>query len=215
MEPGPWVDLSDEELIVATLLGCTAAFDEMVRRYRPAVRLTARHHSGNEEAVEDLCQEAFLNAFLALPRLSDPARFGAWLHVIARNLALRERRNGARHRSRFISIDSILDEEPVDPEPSPPDVFERREDRQAVREAVETLPQPYRQVVALYYWEGMPLSRIATYLGVPLTTAKWRLRYARERLRRELVRENDEQISDASRSVTDVHEIELSAGAAL
>ena len=49
-----------------------------------------------------------------------------------------------------------------------------------------TLRVPYREVIALHYWEGMPLSRVAAYLGVPLTTAKWRLRYARERLRREL-----------------------------
>jgi RNA polymerase sigma-70 factor (ECF subfamily) len=186
MDSGPWVDLADEELVVATLLGCPAAFDELVQRYRPAVRLTARHHSGDEQAVEDLCQEAFLNALLALPRLTEPARFGAWLHVIARNLALRERRSGTRRRVHLVAIDPVLMDEPVDPEPSPSELFEQRESRQAVREAVDTLPPAYRQVIALYYWEGMPLPRISSYLGIPLTTAKWRLRYARERLRRAL-----------------------------
>jgi RNA polymerase sigma-70 factor, ECF subfamily len=186
MDSGPWINLADEELVVATLLGCPAAFDELVQRYRPAVRLTARHHSGDEQAVEDLCQEAFLNALLALPRLSEPARFGGWLHVIARNLALRERRSGTRRRAHLVAVDPVLMEEPVDPEPSPSEQFERREMREAVREAVDSLPPAYRQVIALYYWEEMPLPRISTYLGIPLTTAKWRLRYARERLRRAL-----------------------------
>ena len=55
-----------------------------------------------------------------------------------------------------------------------------------MREAVEALPAPYRDVVYLHYWDGMPLSRVASYLGVPLSTAKWRLRFAREQLRRVL-----------------------------
>jgi RNA polymerase sigma-70 factor (ECF subfamily) len=195
MDSGPWINLADEELVVATLLGCPAAFDELVQRYRPAVRLTARRHSGDEQAVEDLCQEAFLNALLALPRLTDPARFGAWLHVIARNLALRERRSGARRRAHLVAVDPELMEEPVAPEPSPSEQFELREMRDAVREAVDSLPPAYRQVIALYYWEGMPLPRISTYLGIPLTTAKWRLRYARERLRRALELEHEADLA--------------------
>jgi RNA polymerase sigma-70 factor (ECF subfamily) len=186
MDSGPWEDLADEELVVAALLGCPAAFDDLVRRFRPAVRLTARRHSGDDEAVEDLCQEAFLKAFLALPRLAEPARFGAWLHAITRNLALRERQNGARRRVRFPALDPVLMEEPADPKPSPAEAFQQCEARRIIREAVEALPQTYREVIQLHYWEGMPLSRVATYLGIPLTTAKWRLRYARGRLRQGL-----------------------------
>jgi RNA polymerase sigma-70 factor, ECF subfamily len=213
MDSGPWANLADEELVVATLLGCPAAFDELVQRYRPAVRLTARHHSGDEQAVEDLCQEAFLNAFLALPRLSEPARFGGWLHVIARNLALRERRSVTRRRAHLVAVDPVLMEEPIDPEPSPAELFEQREDRQAVRDAVDSLPPAYRQIVALYYWEGMPLPRISTYLGIPLSTAKWRLRYARERLRRALeFTEDSESAAESLRPESP--QLEQRAGAA-
>jgi RNA polymerase sigma-70 factor (ECF subfamily) len=186
VKPGLWADLADEELVVAALLGFLAAFDELVRRFRPAVRLTARRFASDEDTVEDLCQEAFLRAFKALPRLEQPERFAAWLHAIARNLALRERRKGTRDRARFAALDQPMLEESVAPDPSPAELFEQCEARRVVREAVEALPAPYRQVVMLHYWEGMPLSRVAAYLGVPLSTAKWRLRYARERLRREL-----------------------------
>ncbi len=186
MGPGLWADLADGELVVAALVGYLTAFDELVRRFRPAVRLTARRYASSEDAVEDLCQEAFLRAFKALARLEQPERFAAWLHAIVRNLALRERRNGAHHRERFSALDQLILEEAVAPEPSPAEAFERCEAHRAVREAVEALPAPYRDVVYLHYWDGMPLSRVASYLGVPLSTAKWRLRFARERLRREL-----------------------------
>src|SRR5688572_11814899 len=91
-------DSVDEELVVAALLGNLAAFDELVRRFRPAVRLTARRYVDGEDAVEDLCQEAFLRAFKALPHLEEVDRFGAWLHAIVRNLALRQRQNATRDR---------------------------------------------------------------------------------------------------------------------
>jgi RNA polymerase sigma-70 factor (ECF subfamily) len=181
-----WCELTDEQLVAASLLGRLAAFDELVRRFRPAVRLTARRFGEDAEAVEDLCQEAFLRAFKALSRLDDPARFGAWLHAITRNLALRERRNGARDRERSSVLDEILLEGISAPGPSPHELAEQIAAGRMVRQAVETLPVPYREVVSLHYWEDMPLSRIAAYLGIPLTTAKWRLRYARERLQREL-----------------------------
>ncbi len=181
-----WQELTDEALVAAALAGYLAGFDELVRRFRPAVRLTARRYAADGEAVEDLCQEAFLRAYKALPRLDEPARFGAWLHAITRNLALGERRNGARERERLSPLDQLLLGELESPGPTPAEQFELCETQQLVRRAVEALPWPYREVVYLYYWEGMPLSRVAAFLGVPLTTAKWRLRYARERLQREL-----------------------------
>jgi RNA polymerase sigma-70 factor (ECF subfamily) len=186
VKSGLLADLADEELVVAVLLGVLPAFDELVRRFRPAVRLTVRRFAADTETVEDLCQEAFLRAFKALSRLEQPERFAAWLHAIARNLALRERRNGTRDQARFSALDHLILEESVAPDPSPAELFEQCEAHRVVREAVEALPLPYREVIYLHYWEGMPLSRVASYLGVPLSTAKWRLRYARELLRRQL-----------------------------
>src|SRR5947209_1806364 len=122
-----WADAADEELVVAALLGYLAAFDELVRRFRPAVRLTARRYAPDEEGVEDLCQEAFLRAFKALPGLEQPERFAAWLHAIVRNLALRERRNGTRSQARFSALDPLILEEAVSPDPSPAEVFEQCE----------------------------------------------------------------------------------------
>lgn len=186
MKADVWADRTDEELVVAALLGYLAAFDELVRRFRPAVRLTARRFACDLEEIEDLCQETFLRAFKALPRLEQPERFAAWLHAIARNLGLRERRNHTRRRERFPAVDQLMLEKSAATDPSPAEAFEQCEAHRLVRAAVEALPAMYRAVVFLHYWEQMPLSRVAAYLGVPLSTVKWRLRYARERLRREL-----------------------------
>jgi RNA polymerase sigma-70 factor (ECF subfamily) len=184
--PDCWAELTDGELVVATVMGALAAFDELVRRYRPAVRLAARRYAGDEDAVEDLCQEAFLRAFQALSQLAEPERFAAWLHAIVRNLALRERRNGARRHERFSPLDQLLLEEVIALDPSPAEELERSEAQRIVGDAIEALPPAYRDLLYLHYWEGMPLPRVAAFVHLPLTTVKWRLRSARERLRREL-----------------------------
>jgi RNA polymerase sigma-70 factor (ECF subfamily) len=186
-----WGELSDAEVTALAQQGSLAAFDELVRRFRPAVRSTARRYTDDPEAGEDLCQEAFLRAFKALRQLDRPARFGAWLHAITRNLALHQLRNGARRGEHVSLLDLLLLEGLEAASPSPFDAALRGEADRAVRRAVDTLPLPYREVVLLHYWEGMPLSRVAAYMDIPLTTAKWRLRHARDRLRTEL-RQHDE-----------------------
>jgi RNA polymerase sigma-70 factor (ECF subfamily) len=186
MEGRVWAEFADEELVVAALLGDLAAFDELVHRFRPAVRLTARRYADGEDAVEDLSQEAFLRAFNALPDLEEPERFGVWLHAIIRNLALRQRQNESRRRERFTPLDQCVLDECASLEPTPAEVVERGAEHEAVRESVDALPEPYRTVVHLHYWEGMPLPRAADYLGLPLTTVKWRLRRAQALLRQEL-----------------------------
>lgn len=180
-------EFSDEELVVAALVGDLAAFDELVRRFRPAVRLTARRHVDGEDAVEDLCQEAFVRAFLALPQLEEIDHFGVWLHAIARNLARRQRQNNVRDRERFAAVELPALEEYVSDEPTPAELVERHEEHAAVRRLVEALPEPYRVIVYLHYWEGMPLSRAADYMGLPLTTVKWRLRRAQALLRQSIL----------------------------
>ena len=183
---GVWSEFADGELVVAALLGNLQAFDELVRRFRPAVRLTARRYVEHEEVIEDLCQEAFLRAFKALPHLEELERFGAWLLAITRNLALRQRQNEARHRERCSALDQLLLEQCVSLEPSPPEIVERDEEEDTLRKAVAELPEVHRVIVDLHYWGEMPLPRIADTLSLPLSTVKWRLRRAQALLRQQL-----------------------------
>ena len=82
-------DANDAELVVAALAGNTQAFDVLVTRYRRAMLTIAQQIVRNPTDAEDVVQDAFLRAFEALPQLSDLNRFGAWLHSITRNRALR------------------------------------------------------------------------------------------------------------------------------
>jgi RNA polymerase sigma-70 factor, ECF subfamily len=85
----------DGELVAAVLAGQREAFGPLLARWQASVLRLCRRLLGPGPQAEDVAQEAAVAAFLGLPRLADPARFGAWLQAIAANrarMALRRRR---------------------------------------------------------------------------------------------------------------------------
>lgn len=153
--------------------GCREAFGELARRYRTAVRLTARQIIGSAERADDVAQESLLIAFRALPTLAEPDKFGAWLGAITRHRA----RRVARQESRFVPLESShFDTFQVPKSPASDDLTE----------AFAQLGDDYQTVIRLRYWDEWSVGQIAAFLSLPITTIKWRLHHARELLRRHL-----------------------------
>ena len=183
MKPLDWREYADGELALAAILGEFAAFDELVRRFRPAVLLVARQIVG-AEAAEDVAQDAWLLAFKALPQLEDPERFGAWLHAVTRHRAYRFAR-GSVHREQtgHSDIDTLIIQQTPELSRHPAEELERDEVRREVREALARLPEELQTVLLLHYFQSMPVSRIAQFLQLPVTTVKWRLHRGRQLLK--------------------------------
>ena len=175
-------DASDAELIVAALAGNTEAFDVLVLRYRRAMLTVAQQIVRNPTDAEDVVQDALLLAFEALPQLEDLNRFGAWLHTITRNRAVRHFKNTSRYAPQEDMephVNRVADPSATDPAV----IYERKQARQDVRDAIMELPTEFQEVIQLYYWAEMPQKRMAEFLSVPLTTVKWRLHRAKALLK--------------------------------
>ncbi|MGH3152572.1 MAG: RNA polymerase sigma factor [Streptosporangiaceae bacterium] len=80
------MDICDGDLVRRARAGDAAAFRLLVERHSPSARARAARLCGRADDVDDIVQEAFLQAFMALDRLRDPDRFGAWLGGIIRNV---------------------------------------------------------------------------------------------------------------------------------
>jgi RNA polymerase sigma-70 factor (ECF subfamily) len=168
------------------------AFRILVERYqRPMAALVSRM-TPNADDVDDVVQELFLRAWKGLPNFRGDAQFSTWLYRIAVNTAIkhRSRRRNEVHLS--LSADDISGG--VDALPAPEDgtpssggdpfrVAERREREEAVREAVASLPDKQRVVVALHYFEGHSCEEISKMVGCSLGTVWSRLHYACKRLK--------------------------------
>lgn len=176
------IDASDAELVVVALAGNTQAFDVLVNRYRRAMLTVAQQIVRNATDAEDVVQDAFLRAFEALPQLTDLNRFGAWLHSITRNRALRYYKNASRYQPQEDMepyLNTVSDTSATDPA----QIVESELTQQGIRDAIQSLPADYQEVIELYYWAEMPQQRMAEFLSLPLTTVKWRLRKAKELLK--------------------------------
>ncbi|MDE0016534.1 MAG: RNA polymerase sigma factor [Candidatus Poribacteria bacterium] len=176
------IDASDAELVVIALAGNTQAFDVLVNRYRRAMLTVAQQIVRNAADAEDVVQDAFLRAFEALPQLTDLNRFGAWLHSITRNRALRYYKNASRYQPQEDMepyLNTVSDTSATDPA----QIVESELTQQGIRDAIQSLPADYQAVIELYYWAEMPQQRMAEFLSLPLTTVKWRLRKAKELLK--------------------------------
>lgn len=182
-------DASDEELVLHARRGNDAAFDELVRRFRGAVIAVAEQTTGSRDCAEDVAQDAFLQAYRALPQLQDPQKFGHWLYVIARCRARRVgARNGRCTATDPTQLESLLTAQGEAPACHPLEAMIRAAERQAVRTAFLKLPAEHALVLRLYYYEGWSVRRIADHLRVPATTVKWRLHRGRRLLQLLLTR---------------------------
>ncbi len=172
----------DEVLVMAAILGDLEAFEELVLRYRAAVVRLARTIVGNNYA-EDVAQDALLLAFKALPTIEEPGKFAAWLSAITRHRAFRFNKRERAQLSKRVGMDEVLLEK-IGALARP---LTETSDNEGVMRALDKLPNDYALPLRLRFLDEMPLKRIAAFMGVPLSTVKWRLHQGKQLLREKLI----------------------------
>ena len=163
-----------DTLVEMAARGDRHAFEQIVEGRVDRIFRTACAILGNEADARDATQEAFIAAWVQLPRLRDAARFDAWLNRVVVNTcrdALRK-----RHRSREMEFDGL--------ELGAPDTQREFADRAAFNAAFSRLNVADRSILVLHHLHELPLTQIAEQLGVPVGTAKSRLHTARRALER-------------------------------
>ena len=163
--------------------------------YRFALRLT----HGDPNAAEDLVQETFLRAYRSWHRFELGTNAKSWLFTICRNTYLHERSRLRTQRERSVAdFERRADESAADTafQPTswnPERDFFRRWIHDEVIGAIDELPEPFRDVLALSDLGDLQYAEIAEVLGIPVGTVKSRLFRARrllqDRLRDYAVRE--------------------------
>jgi RNA polymerase sigma-70 factor (ECF subfamily) len=159
----------------------------LVLRYKDRLYSTLLRLCGTADDALDVLQNAFLRAYQKLDQFHGDSSFYTWIHRIAVNLALSERRRrkpaaGLAEGGANQLVDSADDQERTDP--SAP--LERLERERLVRQALGELAPDYRAVVVLKDLEGLRYEEIAETLGIPVGTVRSRLHRGRCELRAKL-----------------------------
>lgn len=173
---------AERVLIERARHGDVSAFEALVRAHQAVAFRAAWIASGGTDDAEDAAQEAFMKAFAALPRFQAGAAFRPWLLAIVAN----EARNRRRSADRRVALALRAPQAAVAGEPfeaSPEAAALATEQRTALLEAIERLPEQDREVITFRYLLELSEAETAAALGVPTGTAKSRLSRAMDRLR--------------------------------
>ncbi len=163
-------EIPDGDLVRLARDGDPVAFRLLVERHQPVVRARARRLCGNPSDIDDVVQESFLHAFIALDRLRDPDRFAGWLGGIVLNVCRRLQ----RHPPLVLLPDWPEPLHPATPHDLPSaDDLDRAD---AVRAAVAGLPPGQRRAIALHYYADLPAGQIGEPAAARASLYKARLK---------------------------------------
>ena len=173
--------MTDEELAARYVAARDPSdFRELVERTAPAVMRLVSSILGpfRDLDAEEVVQDVFLRVHERLAQFRGEARFATWLYRVAWNVAV-NRVKLARYRLPHVAIDALHD---VAGDDDPHGRAAAGERAKLLAAAVESLPDLYRTVVYLHYWQETPVGEIATLVGAPVNTVKSYLFRARERI---------------------------------
>lgn len=178
--------MDDRELVEKAQAGSQDAFGALVERYRVKMFNLAYSLTRNHEAADDLAQEVFIKAYLALPNFKFRSAFGTWLYRIAVNAS----KDFLRKETKVRKI-PLEDSPPgtLMQEDSTPEIDEAREkenQKKMVHFALESLPKNYQVILTLRDIQGFPYGEISRMLNISPGTVDSRLHRARKLLRKKV-----------------------------
>lgn len=187
---------ADLVVVKRVLDGDINAFAILEAKHRKIVGFLVRKMIRNEEDAADIVQDAFVKAFAALKSFNTEYPFSRWLYKIASNRCIDYLR---RKRFAMMSIDAPISTrdggemsfDPVDLGPIPVDIVLANERVLMLKEALETLPEKYRNVIRMRHEEELEYQEIAIKLNQPLGTVKAHIFRARKLLYKRLLKHGD------------------------
>jgi RNA polymerase sigma-70 factor (ECF subfamily) len=169
----------ERELIQRAQAGDVTAFEQLYRDNVRRIYATCLRLCGDATRAEELTQDAFVRAWEKLPGFRGDSAFSSWLHPLAVNLALTQRRARLRYEARVTSTDDVA-------------AYERARAGSSteagldVQRALDVLPPGARAVFVLHDVEGYKHGEIAALTGVATGTSKAQLHRARRLMREAL-----------------------------
>src|SRR5690242_5206998 len=182
-------DVSELELVKQAQGGDTAAFDELVSRFRTRVYGMIYNMVHNEQDAWDLAQDSFVKAWKSIARFRGQSSFYTWIYRIVMNVTIDWLRK-KQVKGVGAEFDDAIQLREIDPasktvpktEALPHQAMERDEIRARIEKAISQLSPEHRAVILMKEIDEMQYHEIAEALGCSIGTVMSRLFYARKKL---------------------------------
>jgi len=183
-------ELSDEAIVERVRDGDAALYEILVRRHNQRLYRTIRAILRDDRDVEDVMQQAYIDAYTHLDQFRGTAKFATWLTRIAVNRAIRNGQ-GERRKLALVSRDADADfaiDHTAAPGLDPEHAMYGHELKTVLESLVDDLPDPFRVVFVMREVEGLTTAETAASLSINEDTVKTRLHRAKKQLRDQLDR---------------------------
>lgn len=177
---------NEREIILDCQRGVKEAYGHLVKKYMKRAYYTALGLIGSPEAAMDLSQDAFVRAYRAIKRLDADKKFFTWYYRILKNLCLNYLRDRARHARPFSEVGETTILKLSDAEQDTFRQVERKETREAVWRAINSLKPAEKEIIILKDFQEHSYKEIADLLDCPIGTVMSRLYNARQALKSKL-----------------------------
>ena len=170
------------ELLKSSLKGDTASFEAIVGKYQSFICAITFSATGDVGKSEVLAQETFISAWKDLAQLKDLNKFQDWLCSIARNVIKNSFRNQKQDFiSKATSIDQLKDTGTGDY--GPVETVITKEQQDVVRQALQQIPEQYREPLVLFYRQEQSVKTVAEQMNLSEEAVKQRLSRGRKLLK--------------------------------
>lgn len=146
-------DDTDEIIVSKVQSGDFDSFGVLIERYEAKLKRYARKFLNYQEEIEDLVQDVFIKSYTNIQSFDTSQRFSPWIYRIAHNVFVNELKRKQRGSFIFFDADTILPQLPAK-ETADGEVLDR-ELRQQMDTLLQLIPDKYREVLVLYYYEEL------------------------------------------------------------
>jgi RNA polymerase sigma-70 factor (ECF subfamily) len=181
-------ELADEAIVARVRAGETALYEILVRRYNQRLYRTIRAILREDRNVEDVMQQAYIDAYLHLNQFRGDAKFATWLTRIAVNRAIRNGRGSRRGLELVANEGETIVERMAADTIDPEHAMYGHELEVVLESLIEQLPEPFRLVFVMRAVEGLSTAETAACLDINDDTVKTRLHRAKRLLQDQLDR---------------------------
>ncbi|MFA5777075.1 MAG: RNA polymerase sigma factor [Parcubacteria group bacterium] len=164
--------MSDSELIILLKCKNPIVHNELVNRYQKKLFIYLYRFIGNKEETEDLLQNVFLKVYKYCENFDTERKFSSWIYRIAHNEAV----NCIKRKSikKFISLEDFVSSkdriETKSDAKSPMEVWISKELRNEMKDALKKLPEKYKEVLEMRYFQEKSYEEISKALKKPVNT---------------------------------------------
>ena len=177
-------------LVERAQAGDRVAYGELIERFQPTVYAVALARLRNPTEAQELAQEVFLHGMKKLAQLRDAQCFAGWLRQITVRMAI----NRLTRRGPVQGTEPEVLQNAAAVTQSPLEEIVREESRAEVREGLDRLKPMDRETLEAFYLHGKSIEQMSRLFETPVGTIKRRLHVARNRLREQLERSQDEEL---------------------